>query len=129
MSTTQSVPNTEFYEQFMNSLFEIHVDWFLTVCGLTRQAASSAGGKKGCDYGDDGAVLRGRRVLPTVLVALCKECKHQRICYLPSSNATRVSRVRDFPTLGSWKHRFSERPEVGWLASCPILYEDIKQNN
>jgi hypothetical protein len=33
MSTTQSVPNTEFYEQFMNSLFEIHVDWFLIGCG------------------------------------------------------------------------------------------------
>jgi len=60
MSTTQSVPNTEFYEQFMNSLFEIHVDWSLIVCGRPDKQ------RVGCDYGDDGAVLRGRRVFPTV---------------------------------------------------------------
>ena len=80
MSTTQSVPNTEFYEQFMNSLFEIHVDWFLIGCGRPDKQRVRPEAKM--------VVLTVMTVLCNVgvafylrfLVALCKECKHQRIC-------------------------------------------------
>jgi hypothetical protein len=80
MSTTQSVPNTEFYEPFMNSLFEIHVDWFLIVCGRPDKQRVRPEAKM--------VVTTVMTVLCSVgvafylrfLVALCKECKHQRIC-------------------------------------------------
>lgn len=80
MSTTQSVPNIEFYEPFMNSLFEIHVDWFLIVCGRPDKQRVRPRAKM--------VVLTVMTVLCNVgvafylrfLVALCKECKHERIC-------------------------------------------------
>ena len=80
MSTTQSVPNIEFYEPFMNSLFEIYVDWFLIMCGRPDKQRVRPEAKM--------VVLSVMRVLCSVgvafylrfLVALCKECKHERIC-------------------------------------------------
>ena len=80
MSTTQSVPNIEFYEPFTTSLFEIHVDWFLIVGGRPDKQRVRPEAKM--------VVLTVMTVLCSVgvafylrfLVALCKECKHERIC-------------------------------------------------
>ena len=80
MSTTQSVPNIEFYEPFPNSLFEIYVDWFLIMCGRPDKQRVRPEAKM--------VVITVMTVLCSVgvafylrfLVALCKECKHERIC-------------------------------------------------
>jgi len=93
MSTTQSVPNIEFYEPFPNSLFEIYVDWFLIMCGRPDKQRVRPEAKM-VVLSDEGAVLRGRRVLPKVSSCLVQGVQ-TRADLLTSSNATRVRRVRN----------------------------------
>jgi len=93
MSTTQSVPNIEFYEPFMNSLFEIYVGRFLIVCGRPDKQRVQPEAKM-VVITVNGAALRGRRVLPKVSGCLVQGVQ-TRADLLTSSNATRVRRVRN----------------------------------
>jgi hypothetical protein len=94
MSTTQSVPNTEFYEQFMNSLFEIHVDRFLIGCGRPDKQRVRPEAKMVVTTVMTVLCSVGLAFYLRFLVALCTGVQTPADL-LPSSNATRVSRVRN----------------------------------